>query len=631
MLQALRRGSRSWFGIILAVILIPPFAVVGVDYIFRGGLIRSSAVISVGDAEISGTQFEREYRQRINDVQRRFKQALDYKTAKQLGLVDQIVNGMVTRLLYQEAANAFSILVANQVVQQDIFTTSAFRGVDGKFSAGVFQRVLRDAGLSEAAYVQGRRQEIASAFLLAGVRDIGALPKGYVDRIYTFRDQKRLASLVVVPNASITDVPKPTDAQLAAYHKDHAKAYTAPEYRKLTAIVVRPEDVADQIKLSDAALKAEYARRKHEFTTPEKRKLEQIVISDEKTAKAARAALIGGRTFESVAKDIAKRPIVELGTVTKDSLPLPQLGEQAFKIGEGDTTDLIKSPLGWHIVHVVKVEPAVVKPFDAVKDKLRAALIVKRARPIISELRNKVDDALGGGLKLADIAKRLNIKAYSIAAVDRQGKDENGKPVTGLPDRAAIVARAFTQKPDAYLEIVDLEKNGGFYVVAVDKIIKSALRPLAKVRDQVTKDWTAQERSKLARATAQVIAKKVSEGKTLAEAAGKLPVVETKALNRYGATGDDRVAKPLRNELFRAAKPGAVVIGAADKGWAVARLTKIEQPKTKKDDKGRKAVADALKTAYGNELFAQFDAYLRQRFPIDIDRAAIDQLFTSQN
>ena len=43
MLQAIRRGSRSWFGIILAVILIPPFAVVGVDYIFRGGLTRSAA------------------------------------------------------------------------------------------------------------------------------------------------------------------------------------------------------------------------------------------------------------------------------------------------------------------------------------------------------------------------------------------------------------------------------------------------------------------------------------------------------------------------------------------------------------------------------------------------------------
>ncbi|MEQ8696397.1 MAG: SurA N-terminal domain-containing protein, partial [Bauldia litoralis] len=75
------------------MILIPPFAVVGVDYIFQGGLTRSAAVVTVGDLEIAGTQFERDYRNRINAVQRQFKTPLDYKTAKQLGLVERITAG----------------------------------------------------------------------------------------------------------------------------------------------------------------------------------------------------------------------------------------------------------------------------------------------------------------------------------------------------------------------------------------------------------------------------------------------------------------------------------------------------------------------------------------------------------
>lgn len=633
MLQAIRRGSRSWFGIILAVILIPPFAVVGIDYVFRGGLTRSAAVISVGDAEIVGTQFEREYRSRVNDIQQRFKSPLDFKTVKQLGLLDRIVEGIVTRLLYQQAATTFKILVSDAVVRQDIFSSRAFRGVSGEFDRGVFQRVLRDAGLTEAGYIEGRRIEIASAFLLNGVRAVGALPKAYVDRIYAFRNQTRQASMVVVPAASITDAPAPTDAQLAAYHKAHAKKYTAPQYRTLTAIVVRPQDVAGRIKIDDAALKADYERRKHEFTTPEKRKLEQIVIADEATAKKAREALLGGRSFETVAKEIAKKPVLSLGTVTKDALPIPALRDAAFKVGEGQVTEPVKSPLGWHIVRVIKVEPEAVKPFDEVKDQIRTELMKKRATPIITDLRNQVDDSLGGGLKLPEIAKRLKLKLYQVPAIDRQGKDKAGKTVADLPARGTVVAKAFGQKPGAYLEVVDLENNGGFYVVAVDKVTPAALRPLASIRDQVAKDWTAAERGKLAKAKAEAIAKQVRGGRKLAEVAeaDKLQVAETKPLSRYGDTGDKSVSKAVRTALFRADKTGAVVVAASDNGWAVAQVTKIDTPKAAKDDAARTKIVDAMKKAYGNELFAQFDAYLRQRFPIEIDADAIEALFTSQN
>ncbi len=632
MLQAIRRGSRSWFGIILAVILIPPFAVVGVDYIFQGGLTRSAAVITVGDLEIAGTQFERDYRNRINAVQRQFKTPLDYKTAKRLGLVERITEGMVSRLLYQQATNTFEILISDAVVRQDIVSSQAFRGVSGQFDAGVFQRVLRDAGLSEAGYIEGRRVEIASEYLLNGVRTIGALPASYVDRIYSFRNQKRTASMVVVPSATVGDVPKPTEAQLAAFHKEHAKEFTAPEYRTLTAIVIRPQDVADRIKLDDAVLKAEYERRKHEFTTPEKRQLEQIVVRDEEMAKKIQAALLGGRSFETVAKEVAKQPVLSLGTVTKAGLPVPALGEAAFKIGQNEVTEPVKSPLGWHVIRVVKIEPETVKPFDEVKDTLRQDLTKKRAAPIVTELRNQVDDSLGGGLKLGEIAKRLKLKLYEVPAIDRQGKDEAGKAVD-LPARSTVVTKGFGQKPNAYLEVVDLPDNGGFYVVQVEKVTPSALRPLDTVRAQVAKEWTEAERAKLAKAKADAIAKQARDGKKLAELAegDKLAVTETKPLNRYAETGDASVSKAVRTALFRAQKTGDVVVAETDKGWAVARLTKIEKPAVKKDDADRKKILESMEKAYGAELFAQFDDHLRKIFPIEINQKSIDALFTSQN
>lgn len=625
MLQAIRRGSRSWFGIILAVILIPPFAVVGVDYVFQGGLTRSASVVEVGGEGITGTEFEREYRNRINTLQRRFNQPLDYQTARRLGLVERIIGQLVTRMLYQVAANTYGILVANEVVRQDILDSRAFRGVSGEFDRGVFQQVLRDAGLSESGYIEARRQELQREMLRQAVQEVGGLPKAYVDRIRAFRAQTRGAEMVVIPTDSIEQVPEPTQEQLAAFHKEHTERYTAPEYRSVNALVVRPEDVADRLKIDEKALREAYEQRKPEFTEPEKRTLVQIVVPDEEIAKQAHAALMGGRSFEAVADEIAKRPILKLGSVTKSGLPLPQLGEAAFKAGEGEVTAPIKTPLGWHILRVVEVDAASVKPFEEVSDQIRKDLVQSRAAPVITDLRNQVDDALGGGIKLSEIAKRLDLKLYQVPAVDRQGEDKSGETVD-LPARETVVARAFQQKPDGYVEVVDFDKGGGFHVVQVDKVIPAAVRPLDSIREKVVEDWKAAKRGELAKARAEEIAKAVRGGTALAEAAER-PVVETNALSRYDETGDERVSRALRDALFRADKTGAVVVAPTQDGWSVARLGKIETSEGGKDENGK--MAETLRQAYSSELFSQFDAFLRQQFPVEVDRESIDKLFTS--
>ena len=100
------------------------------------------------------------------------------------------------------------------------------------------------------------------------------------------------------------DPGEPDASELADFHKDNAKRFTAPEYRQITAIIVRPEDIAPTIGIDDKALKDAYEERKAEFETPEKRTIEQMLLTDEAKAGPAYEEMKKGYAFDKVAKDV---------------------------------------------------------------------------------------------------------------------------------------------------------------------------------------------------------------------------------------------------------------------------------------------------------------------------------------
>ena len=127
MLQDIRRGARSWLGIVLACILIPPFAIVGVEYVFRDGFSRAEAVITVGQQEVLGREFERAFRQRLDALNRRSGASVDYRTAKSMGVVDLVAESFVGDALYRQATRDAGILVGDPVVREAVRGMEAFK------------------------------------------------------------------------------------------------------------------------------------------------------------------------------------------------------------------------------------------------------------------------------------------------------------------------------------------------------------------------------------------------------------------------------------------------------------------------------------------------------------------------
>lgn len=624
-LQTLRTHAKGWVAGLLFLVLILAFAAWGIEDMLRQGFSRSGPVMTVGSEEVGQREFESAYQRTIRNLQERLQRQFDYEQAKSLGVVDTLVAQLQSERMFAQEARAKGLVVSDRIIQQEIVNDQNFRGVDGRFDRATFYRALEGAGYSEATYVALLKGEFARSQLVSSISAFeGAPPKALAERLSAYRDEFRTAEVLMIPTSAIKP-PEPTAEQIAAFHKANAAKYTAPEYRTLTMILVRPDDAAARVPVTEQDLENEYARRKGEFTTPETRTMRQLIFKDEATAKQAYEALVGGRAFETVAKDIAKAEPSKLDKVTPSQMPIPALRDAAFKLKAGEVTQPVQSPFGWHILRVDEITPESVKPLAEVKAQLEKDFRARGATKILATMREQLDDAMGAGTKLEVAAEKLKMKATVIGPIDAQGKNDKGATVEGLPDDTEFLRRVFRQGKGEEGDLVDL-KNQGFYTLRIDTIAPSAVRPLDAIKEQVTKDWTDQERARLAKAEAEKLLAEAKAGKSLEELAkpAGYTVRKSKPVNR----GEGAAAVPgsIEERVF-SVKPGEVAVAQSREGFAVIKVETAKDART--DDEKKKAhetFVKGLRQAYEQDFLAAYTTYLRQQYPTKVEQKTIDQL-----
>lgn len=629
MLQSMRGQAKSWVMVILFGLLILSFAVWGIGDIFRNSG-RETVVASVADQEISSTRFIREYQQELQQVQARLRGRIDAETLARLGLGDQVLQRMIDRVLLNLASKNLGIVVPDEVVARTLRANAAFRQL-GAFSAPVYRAVLARNGMTPTTYEASLRRDIAGRWFIEAISAVGSAPKSLLRRLYDYRGERRVVQLIHVPNKD-RKVSEPDQVTLEAYHKKNAKRFMAPEYRAVSAIVLRPQDFMAGLTIPEARLREEYENRKDEFAKPGRRTIEQLLFANAADAKKAAAALASGKTFAEVAKDPKNlQTDIALGTMTRKALAalVPEVVDAVFKLPKGGHTAPIKSALGWHILQVTAVTKASTKSFAEVKDDIAKALKRERAIKDILDLADKVEDALSGGATPAEVGKTLGVKVIHIAALDAKGNGLNGKPVKAVPRLPKFLRTAFATQNGEESDRME-ENDGSIFILKVESVTPPAVRPLKDVRAQVAAAWKRDKRALAAKAEAKRLAERVKSGQdmdALAKETG-LDDITTSPFTRDGkGPGGSAYAALPPGALAKvfAAKKDDVVVVPGPEGWFVARVKEIlpSDPKTAKDD--RKRIGDQLVQGLRTDLVAQFSSALRLRYPVEINRTAVQQ------
>jgi peptidyl-prolyl cis-trans isomerase D len=452
-------------------------------------------------------------------------------------------------------------------------------------------------------------------------------PPALVDAIYRYRNEQRRGHYVPVPIESVSDVPAPSGEEIARFHEAHQELFTAPQYRALTFVTLEPEDLIDEIEVSEEDLAAAYESRIGAFRKPERRAVEQLLAAEQATIELAAERLAAGATLEQVASEIDGVSVDQLGTVSRGDLPA-EFEETIFALTQGEVSDPVDSPFGWHLFRVSEIEPEETVPLAEARDQLARELALEEVGERLPDFAAQLDDELAAGTELREAAGVLGLEAVSVPAVDASGKGPEGEAVQALPPWPEFMQVAF-ETPAGETSLLEETAAGGYFVVQVEQVMEPRLKPVEEVRDELVEAWQGERRRELARQRAEQLRARLDDGAALDEVLADAGL-ENKAIEpvRRDAAGTAQgVNRAVVRALF-ATQSGGVAgeVVEVNQAFAVVGTDEVIAADPAADPDGVAQLARELEGDMRSDLIAQFETQLRRDYPIDIDGAAINRL-----
>jgi len=580
MIEWFHRVSKSFFATILMGGLALSFVLWGVADVFISQ--SATAVATVGGHEIEQTAFTSTYRRYMRDEGQRLGIDITPEMAQKMGMGQTVLQQMITTSALDNYAAKMGLGVSDTQVASEVRAIPAFRGPSGQFDRSIFLQAIQAVGYNnEESFLSEVRGGLTRSQLAASVEGFFVVPPEYSLAMFLYVNEKRAADYVVVPPEAAGAIPAPDVKTLTAFVKDNAAHFSTPEYRDVQYAWAAPADVP--VTITDKMIADEFAARQTTYNVPEKRELYQLNFKDEAAARSARAKLDSGTSFEQLATAQNLKPAeIALGEKTKTDVGDAAVGDAAFAVKEGETSQPVNGAFGWVLVKTGKITvQGQHQTLDEVKDKVRAGLQTQLAGDKLVDMLNAFDDARKNGDDLAAAAKKAGLKLGHVAAVDAQGKTPDGGKADAPtdPDFLTIAFKAEAGQDNDPVQA----KSGAYYVVKVAGVTPPKLKPLDQVRDEAVKQWTAQKRSQLLTAKAVALTAQAQKEKSLAGVAAALKVSVQKSAALSRSNDDATLPGALVQKIFDAAQ-GGIVSAPRGEAYVIAQVTGIAHPRPAPND-----------------------------------------------
>jgi peptidyl-prolyl cis-trans isomerase D len=609
MIQWMHTLSKSWMATLLMGGLTLSFIVWGIADVFNGG--TTGAVASVGSTDIGPQEFERTYRNLLRSQSQRTGTDITPEMAEKMGLGRVALDQMIIRAALANEADKLGLTTSDGAVAQSVRAIPQFRGTLGQFDRPTFMQTISNAGFSEDQFLSEIRRDMSRDQMTQAVEGNFVVPPTYAQAIFQYINERRAADYLVLTPAQAGDVPAPSEAVLAAYVKTHSGRYSTPEYRDADFAAIAPADVMDTITVTDALIQQEYDARKATYVVAEKRDVQQIEFKTEAEAKAARAKLASGTSYEDLAAQQGLKPEqISLGTLALDELPDVERAKAIFALALNQVSEPIKTGFGGFVLaRVTKIAPGSTKMLADVKDDIRKDLAGRLAANKLVDVINAYTDTRSSGGDLAQAAKKAGMKAARLNAVDAMGAKPDGSKAD-VPADPEFLPGLFKSEVGDNGDPFQT-KLGAYYVIHVNGVTPPKIKPLDQVRAQALTDWTDEQRSRLLATTAQAMASQAAKDKSLETIAKqlKLSVQHSPALTRV--TDDARFPAAIVGKLF-STPAGGVDFGpqGTSGNYVIARVTGVSHPQYNPQDPN-----------FGNAVM-QFSQSMAQDFSIALSNAA---------
>ena len=407
MINKLRNYSETWVSRILLF-------VIGASFIFWGvsgqNMFGSNVAIKVAGRSISAVELEEEFKRQVAQMQSLMGPNVNfnYKQAIQLGLLDQVINNMIFRILLDAEAKSQGIYVSNDKIYEIIQNTKEFQDDKGNFSPEKFAYILDANNVSEKTFVDEIANSIARELLVNAVTsNIDVTPIAEI--LYKQRNEERIIDVVSFKVANEKISTTPTEDELKELYQLNVAKFAQPEYRKISYITISSKDA---LKYKD--LKSEDTDKIYKTMI----EIGENIIDE----------INGGANINDVVKtfNVKKVDIPDLnvdgkkrdGSSYKDSVFTQKYRDIAFfALDENGISDVLDSGDNVMLIFVEKVYAPVPKAFATVKSELTNMWYDNMKISQSSEKVNAILSKLESGEKFSsavvDVDKSANLSLQS--------------------------------------------------------------------------------------------------------------------------------------------------------------------------------------------------------------------------
>ncbi|MBI4336109.1 MAG: peptidylprolyl isomerase [Candidatus Omnitrophica bacterium] len=192
------------------------------------------------------------------------------------------------------------------------------------------------------------------------------------------------------------------EAKQRGYQNDKEVKDLLREAEKKIVISKLIKDAVEvKTNVSDKEVEEYYNAHKEEFSVPERWKASHILVKTEAEAKGALDELSKGKSFEDAAKeksqDASAKKGGDLGYFTRGQM-VPEFEEAATKLEIGQTSGVVKSQFGFHIVKLTDKRPASTQELSDASARIKNNLLSTKRREafdkLVADLKTKTKVAV---------------------------------------------------------------------------------------------------------------------------------------------------------------------------------------------------------------------------------------------
>ena len=441
------------------------------------------------------------------------------------------------------------------------------------------------------------------------------------------RNTKVKFEYAVITQADILKGLHPTDEELKAFYERNKATYnnSIPEKRQIKYVVVDSAKIATATNVTDQDLQAYYDQHRDEYRVPEQVKVSHILIKtplpapgakeDEKAIADARAKAEGvlkelkaGGDFAKLAEKYSDDPGSaksggDLGWIGRGRT-VPEFEKAAFSLGKGQTSDLVKSSYGFHIIRVEDKQEAHLKTLAEVKSEIEEKVKQqKTARATETAANALLSQARTDGFDKAAAAKgQAAVTTEFFSRTDH---------LPGLAANPQLMDAVFNEADKAPPDVVPVPQ--GYVVLQLLAIKPPATPRFEEIRSRVESEFKNERAAFLLQQKTQELSDRAKAAHDLKKAAKDLgATVKTSDLVPPDGQVPDIGSMTSASAIF-SLKPGDISgpITAGGNG-VVAQLLEKQIPTDQEFVAKRDEIRQSLLEAKQNDLFGLFVANLRK-------------------